>query len=210
LIVSRKLLWWLSLAVLALALVLIVVAPEHPNVRRPILALELARTWPELSILMAVDRTMYWWNTRIDFAFIAAYAALFAALALAQARGHWRWAIAGLALAAGVSDVNENFAILRVLPLSNFDSEMALAIRQWSLTKWALLGGTWVALGVAFGLGSRRAIVPGALYVAAGVLTLWGTFDDRWIQFGAGLLALPVAWQLHEFWPWNSGGGDAK
>lgn len=186
---------------MSLALSLAFVTPRHPNVRRPILALEFSHSWPELSILLAIDRTMYWWNTRLDFAFLVAYTALFAALALTVARGHWRWVIAGLAVAAGVADLNENLAILRVLPLDSFENDMALAIRQWSLAKWSLLGVLWLALGVA----QYRSVAPGALYFVAGALTLWGCLDQRWIEIAtAGPLTLGLAWQLFTYSPWSA------
>ena len=195
----RRWIFWLTVAVIVLATAVAVVTPHHPNVARPILALELAHTWAELSILLAIDRSPYWWNTRIDFAFLAAYTALFTLLAFQVARGHWRWALAGLALAAGLADLKENLAILRVLPRESFENEMAQAIRQWSLAKWGLLGVTWVALGVA----QYRAWVPGALYAVAGALTLWGCLDHRWIEIAMGPLAVALLWQLYAYWPWR-------
>jgi hypothetical protein len=192
----RRWIWWLTLVVLVLAAALLAVQPEHPHVRQPVLALELARNWAELTILLAVDRAGYFHNTRIDFVFIAAYASLFVLLAFDAARRHWRWLIAGLVLAAATADVFENLAMLRVLRLERgFENEMALAIRQWSLTKWCLLGAVWLALGLA----QFRSMVAGALYTVAGAVTLWACLDHRWLPAALAPLALALFWQLYAY-----------
>ena len=200
---SRKLIWALSLITLLLAIVMLIVVPHHPNIRQPILALELARNWAELSIVLAVepmDRARFLTNTRIDFAFIAAYTLLFAALALRVMKSHWRWIATGLALAAGLADLAENFAILRVLPLERgFETGMALAIRQWSLTKWSLLGAVWLLLGI----GQYRQLPVGIFYTAAGLLTLWGCLEHRWLEVAAWPLAAALLTQLWTYFPWR-------
>lgn len=149
--------------------------------------------------MLAVDRAPFAWNTRLDFAYLVAYAALFSVLAFRVAKGYWRWAIAGVVLAGALADFQENLAILRVLPATNFENEMAQAIRQWALAKWFLLGAAWVALGVA----QVREVVPGALYVVAGALTLWSCLDHRWFEVAMGPLGLALLWQLWAYWPWS-------
>jgi hypothetical protein len=200
----RKWIWSLSLVTLALAILLMVLAPQHPNVRHPILALELARNWAELVIVLAVeprDRALFFTNTYCDFAFIAAYTALFALVALRAMTGYWRWIAAGLAIAAGVADVRENLAMLQVLPLERgFENAMALEIRQWSLTKWSLLGTVWLALGV----GQYRVFPAGVLYAVAGALALWGCLEHRWLEVAMLPLAGALLAQLWTYFPARS------
>jgi hypothetical protein len=198
---AKKLIWGLSLAVLALGAILLAVAPQHPNIRQPVLALELVRNWAELSIVLAVDpaeRAKFLTHTRIDIAFLAAYTALFVTLALHVLRRHWRWIAAGLAIAAGIADAGENLAILNVLPLERgFENFMAQTIRQWSLTKWALLGVVWVMLGV----GHFRQPIAGGLYVVAGLLTLAGCVEHRWLEVAVIPVLIAAMWQVWTYWP---------
>jgi hypothetical protein len=144
------------------------------------------------------ERAKFVTHTRVDMLFLAAYTALFGALALHALRGHWRWMVAGLAIAAGIADAGENVAILRVLPLERgFENLMAQAIRQWSLAKWALLGLVWVALGA----GQFRQPVAGGLYVVAGALTLWGCLEHRWLEVAFLPLTLALLRQVRTYWP---------
>lgn len=200
----KKWIWSLSLVTLALAILLLVLAPRHPNVRHPILALELARNWAELVIVLAVepgDRALFATNTYWDFAFIVSYTALFVLVAFRAMPGYWRWIAAGLAIAAGCADVMENLAILRVLPLERgFENAMALEIRQWSLTKWSLLGTVWLTLGI----GQYRVFPAGMLYAAAGFLALSGCLEHRWLEVAMVPLAAALVAQLWTYFPARS------
>jgi len=200
---STRLIWHLSLATLVLGALLWAIAPRHPNLRQPVLALELARNWAELAIVLAVEpaeRARFVWHTRLDVFFLLSYTALFVALAREVLRRHWRWIAAGFAIAAGLADAAENLAILQVLPLERgFENSMAQTIRQWSLTKWALLGLVWLALGV----GQYRAPLAGGMYVAAGLLALAGCQDQRWFAIVPAPVVLATLWQVWTYRPSN-------
>ena len=193
--------WILSLATLALAVALALIVPKHEHIRQPVLALELARNWSQLAIVLAVTpagRARFLLNTQINFAFIAAYTALFTLLALTVMRGYWRWITAGLAVAAGVAGVMENLNILAVLPLERgFENAMALAIRQWALTKWCLMGLVWLTLGMA----QYRRLPAGILYAAAGLLALWGCLEHRWLEVAVMPLGGALLAQLWTYFP---------
>jgi hypothetical protein len=86
-------------------------------------------------------------KTYIDYGFIGSYMLLAIALALLLARrGGWRKAVAiagGVCgVAAGVFDVIENRAILKVLDvrLAGTTLDMLNAIRGPSIAKWILAG----------------------------------------------------------------------
>src|SRR4051794_28489608 len=97
---------------------------SKPRFGDPMLALQFARDVQDIDWIMgdapSPDREVMRVKQYIDFAFIACYAGLCAALGAAVARkGEWR-KIAGIAagicgVAAGVFDVLENRAILNIL-----------------------------------------------------------------------------------------------
>ena len=102
-----------------------------------------------LSEAPSPDREVMRFKQRIDFAFIAAYSALFFTLAwLLMRAGGWGWVAGPAAMfcAAGAAmfDVIENRAILRILdvPLYRTTPQMLAAIRSASAAKWNLAGLT--------------------------------------------------------------------
>ena len=92
------------------------------------------------------DRETMRIKTQIDFAFIASYVTLFVSLGMVVARrGRW-WRAVGVALAicalaAGVFDVLENFAILDILDvrIAMTTESMLAEIRRPSTIKWSLI-----------------------------------------------------------------------
>lgn len=92
------------------------------------------------------DRETMRIKTKIDFAFIASYVLLLVLLGVLVTRhGGWRRAagvaIAVCALAAGVFDVLENFAILDILDvrIAMTTDAMLADIRKPSTAKWSLI-----------------------------------------------------------------------
>ena len=136
-------------------------ASKPPRFGDPMLALQFARDVQDIDWILgdapSPDREVMRVKQYIDFAFIACYAALCAALGAAAARqGGWRQ-VTGIAggicgMAAGVFDVLENRAILNLLdvPLRATTPAMIQAIRGPATTKWILAGVTVVLLAASF------------------------------------------------------------
>ena len=130
---------------------------SQPRFGDPMLALQFARNVQDVDWILgdapSPDREVMRVKQYVDFAFIACYAALCAALgAVAAGKGGWR-RLAGIAagicgLAAGMFDVAENRAILKLLdiPLRATTPAMLDAIRGPSLAKWILAGVTALLL----------------------------------------------------------------
>ncbi len=116
----------------------------------PILEVETIRDVEDLRLTLgdapSADRETMRLKTKIDFALIASYGAFFVAMGVLLARrGGWR-RIAGIvlaicALAAGVFDVLENFAILAILDvrIAATTDTMLAAIRHPGEVKWSLI-----------------------------------------------------------------------
>ena len=132
---------------------------SKPRFGDPMLALQFARDVQDVDWILgdapSPDREVMRVKQYVDFAFIACYSALCAALgAMAARKGGWRQ-VTGIAagicgLAAGVFDVLENRAILNLLdvPLRATTPAMIQAIRGPSTAKWILAGVTVVLLSV--------------------------------------------------------------
>jgi hypothetical protein len=130
--------------------------PKFSNASAPqrfsdaVLEIETVRDVEDLRLTLgdvpSADRETMRLKTKIDFAFIVSYGALFVALGiLLSRRGGWR-RIAGVALgigaiAAAVFDVLENLAILAILdvPIALTTETMLSAIRNPSTVKWSLI-----------------------------------------------------------------------
>jgi hypothetical protein len=136
-------------------------ASTPPRFGDPMLALQFARDVQDVDWILgdapSPDREVMRVKQYVDFGFITCYTALALALSLLAIRkGGWRQ-MAGITagicgLAAGVFDVLENRAILKLLdvPLRATTPAMIQAIRGPSTTKWVLAGVTVVLLSVSF------------------------------------------------------------
>ena len=114
------------------------------GIASPVVALQMARSVKEVDDAIgespSPDREAMRFKQYVDFAFIACYASLYVALA---AMFHSRPATLAAAIcgvAAGVLDVVENFAILRIVDVQLAATTQAMidAIRDPSLAKWTL------------------------------------------------------------------------
>jgi hypothetical protein len=134
---------------------------SKPRFGDPMLALQFARDVQDVDWILgdapSPDREVMRVKQYVDFGFITCYTALFLALSVLAARkGGWRL-VTGIAagicgVAAGVFDVLENRAILKLLdvPLRATTPEMIQAIRGPSTAKWTLAGVTVVLLAISF------------------------------------------------------------
>jgi hypothetical protein len=176
-------------------------ASQPPRgIRDPMIALQMARDIGEVDAILGEspgpDREAMRLKQYIDFAFIASYVALFAAMGAALARrSRWGWLVAVSGVAMGVPDVLENIAILRLLPvdLGNTTQAMIDAIRQASVIKWSCASVAMVVLALFF-LDARRwrGRMVGVLNIAAGALTCWGLVNNSVLVWGGGLMAAGV------------------
>jgi len=159
--------WTLLFAMLTVAaFVLVLGRPSFTNASKPrfgdpMLALQFARDVQDIDWILgdapSPDREVMRVKQYADFAFIACYASLCAALGAAAARKRgWR-RTAGIAaglcgVAAAVFDILENRAILKLLdvPLRSTTPAMIQAIRGPSTAKWLLAGVTVVLLSASF------------------------------------------------------------
>jgi hypothetical protein len=196
-----------SLSYLAVGCVLFIAIlngrPEFSNasvaprgIASPVVALEVARNVNEVDSILgeapSPDREAMRIKQYIDFGFIACYVSLYVALAM-----FFRAPAALLAgvcgAAAGVFDVVENIAILRILDVRLRDTTQAMvdAIRYPSLAKWAL---AFVATGL-FGylFVKRSGFLPratGVVNLVAAGLGILGLFDNAFLVWaGIPMLA---------------------
>lgn len=206
----RKAIFGLTLLVSALALALAALQPKHPGplprgFHGATLAIEMVRSWPELTIVLAMEppeRAKLRVQTQVDFVYTAAYSALFALLAFEVWRGKkWQWAWAAVAMAAGVFDWIENVAILRVAGLEKgFDDTMALAISDAAWWKWELLSVFWLAIGIKW-LWRSGWRTPGVGYAAAGIWSITAWWDPVRLEWVFAPLCLALVVQLAYYWP---------
>ena len=166
------------------------VAPR--GIASPLVALEVARNVNEVDSILgeapSPDREAMRIKQYIDFGFIGCYVSLYVALAM-----FFRSPVAILAgvcgVAAGVLDVMENVAILRILDLHLRDITQGMvdAIRYPSLAKWAL---AFVATGVFGYLFVKRkgflSRATGAANLVTAGLGIAGLFDNAFLVW-AGL-----------------------
>jgi len=172
------------------------------GIQDPVLALQMAHNVSDVDAILgeapSADREVMRVKQYEDFGFIVGYVALYSTLGLllAQRYPRLRWlaliaAVAGVA--AGVLDVVENVAILRIVDVRLAATTQAMidAIHHAAMFKWAL---GFVALGLLstyFLLDRRRtARVVGAIDVAAALVGLYGLYDHTILAYGAGLIAL--------------------
>ncbi len=165
-------------AILAVATVVVMVLiagqPSFTNASRPprwgsaILSLEFVRNVGDVDLILSEapspDREAMRIKTYIDFALILCYVSLGVALSALLARaGGWKQTAAIAATiciaAAGVFDVFENRAILRVLdtPLKQTTEVMLNAIRGPAIAKWWLVAATVLLLATHFVKTSKKA-----------------------------------------------------
>lgn len=193
---------WLAVASVALIAILNG-KPEFSNasvaprgIPSSVVALEVARNVNEVDSILgeapSPDREAMRIKQYIDFGFIACYVSLYVALA-AFFRSPVAVVAAACGAAAGVPDVIENVAILRILDLRVRDTTQAMvdAIRYPSLAKWALAFLATALFGYLFlkgqGLLSR---VIGVANAVAAVLGIFGLFDNAYLVWaGVPMLA---------------------
>jgi hypothetical protein len=220
---SYRLAAGLSLAALAMILILLM-PPQFTNAARPpggfqspVLALEFARDLDEVDAILSnapsIDREIMLAKTRLDYGFIAAYAALFAVMGLLLRRrgGLWKWAglaAIHLALAAGIFDVAENLAIAAVchVKLEATTPEMIRAIRFPSRIKWVL---AFTAIGLLSPLFLTRRRVfwraLGAIWLLVAAVGLAGVaFRPSWIELAMAPLPVLLFVQAILFWFWGN------
>jgi hypothetical protein len=127
----------------------------------------------------------------IDFGFIAAYTALFLALArLFAGNGGWARVVGTAAMICAIAtagfDIAENEAILRILdvPLRRTTPAMINAIRGASAAKWALAGITVALLSLYF-LRQPKFIARfiGLLLVSSAACIAAGFVDNRFLVY---------------------------
>jgi hypothetical protein len=177
--------------------------PEFSNasvpprgIASPVVALEVARNVREVDSILgeapSPDREAMRIKQYIDFAFIGCYVALYIAMA-AFFRSPLGMIAGACGTIAGVLDVIENIAILRILdvPLRDTTQAMIDAIRYPSLAKWAL---AFVAIGLFGYLFVKRegflSRATGAANLIAAGLGIVGLFDNTWLVWaGVPMLA---------------------
>jgi hypothetical protein len=190
----RRLIGWLALGCVAMIAVLNG-KPEFSNasvaprgIPSPMVALEVARDVNEVDSILgeapSPDRETMRIKQYVDFGFIACYVSLYAALAAffrSPASHGVAMAAAAFGVAAGLSNVLENIAILRVLDVRLRDTTQAMVdgIRHPSLAKWAL---AFVAVGLF-----------GYLFLKKDVLKKDVLKSDRWSCQAIGVTSLVSA-----------------
>jgi hypothetical protein len=184
-----------ALAALTIALLVILNGkPEFSNASRPprgivnpVVALQMARDVNDVDAILgpapSPDREAMRIKQNIDFVFIACYVALY--LAMARMFGsRIAMVAAACGVAAGIFDIFENFAILRIVDtaLDRTTQAMVDAIRIPATGKWTL---TWIALGIFatlfWGRGGWLARSIAVLFGAAALLGIYGLFDNPFL-----------------------------
>jgi hypothetical protein len=188
-------------AMLCLALAMLLLGkPYFTNASRPPrgiadsgVAIQVVRSIGEVDLILSEapspDREVMRFKQRIDFAFIAAYSALFFTLAwLLMRAGGWGWAAGPAAMfcagGAAMFDVIENRAILRILdvPLYRTTPQMLAAIRSASTAKWNLAGLTLALLSGYFFHSPRWSVrLIGMLFLITAGMDFYGLRDNRFL-----------------------------
>lgn len=193
---------WLAVACVALLLILRG-APQFSNasvpprgIADPVIGLQMARNVAEVDDILgqapSPDREAMRIKQYIDFVFIAAYSALYVALAR-MLRSKLAIAAAVFGVAGAIFDVFENVAILRIVnvPLERTTQAMIDSIRDPSLAKWAL---AFVASAIFASIFLRRKNLgwraAGLCQAVAAVLGFYGLFDNAFLVWaGVALFA---------------------
>ena len=202
-----------ALAILCLVLgILLRGKPYFTNASRPPrgipdsgVAIQVARSLGEIDDILgnapSPDREAMRFKQYIDFAYIAAYTALFLTLAAMLMReGGWG-RLAGAAamvcaVATGVFNVLQDVAILRILdiPLDALPSAAINAIRSAAAAKWALAAVTETFLSGLFlkqsgqplpggGIKKWLSRATGALLLLSAALIAYGFRDNRFFVY---------------------------
>ncbi len=163
----------------------------------PHVAMQMARSVREIDAILgdapSADREVMRIKQYIDFALIAAYAALFTVVSVALLRvSRWAAAIGIFGVLAALHDAMENRDILRIvdLPLSAVTGPMISHLHRMSVVKWLCAA---VAIGVlgAFTFFARTwyfRLIGGA-DLLAGAMILWGLVDNRMLVWAGMPLA---------------------
>ena len=173
------------------------------GITSPFFAIEVARNPEEVDLVLSdapsADREAMRIKRYADFGFIAAYAALYIALAR-MFGGRFALAGAGLGVIAAIFNVIENLAILKILDVDLAHTTQGLidAIRYPGLIEWAC---TSVALGIfaVLMIRTKRTLlrIAGLFELAAALLGASGlakNFILQWmpIPLLCGLVGLAV------------------
>ena len=184
----------------------------------PVVALQVAQNVREVDGILgdapSADREAMRLKQYLDFPFIACYVALYLVLAMLFFPGARLIAATAAAsgMAAGVFDVRENLAILRIVdvPLNRTTQAMVDAIRSAGLTKWTLAFFT-TALFAALFLRDRETQGPrakgwGMVWRAIGVVDLlaaalgfYGLYDNAFLVWASVLLGVGLMLMLTAF-----------
>jgi hypothetical protein len=200
---------WLALACVIMV-VLLHGKPEFSNASIPPsgipdqqVALQMARDVSDVDDILgdapSPDREAMRFKQYLDFAFIAAYASLYIALAM-MFRNSLALVGAICGVAAAVFDIFENLAILQIVntPLSATTQDMVDAIHRPSMAKWTLTFVATAIFAVIFLRNTNAGMrFIGICYAIAAALGFYGLFDHGFliwagIPLGAGLIGLIV------------------
>ena len=167
----------------------------------PVIAMQMARNVDEVDNILgdspSAEREVMRIKQYIDFAFIPGYVALVIVIVEFLSRGRgptwifaWR-TVETMAVFAGVYDIRENIAILRVvdLTLAQTTPESIHAISANSHLKWAALALATAAMGAMVALTARRPGLRaiGLLALAGAGLTAFGLAQNTLLIWGGML-----------------------
>ena len=204
---SRSAYWIGILAVLNLAVIALLFSrPYFSNaskpvsgITNPVLAIQMARTVDDVDNVLgeapSPDREAMRIKQYADFAFIACYVLLFATLGVYIKDARWKslpLVAAALGAAAGVFDVFENIATLKLVDvdLAHTTQKLIDAIHTPSIIKWTLASLAMLLFAALLLRASRTSIkVVGLFDLAAALLGLYGLHDPRFFGY-AGLPSL--------------------
>lgn len=211
----KRAIGWLALACVAMVAILngkpsfsnASIAPR--GIGDNVIALQVARNVKEVDSILgeapSPDREAMRLKQYADFGFIACYVALYIALAMLFFPGARLISATAAAsgIAAGVFDVRENLAILRVVdvPLNETTQAMVEAMRMAGLTKWMLAFFT-TALFALLLIQDRKKIwrAIGAVDLIAAALGFYGLYDNAFLVWASMALGVGLVLMVAAFW----------
>jgi hypothetical protein len=175
--------------------------PAPSGIKAPILALELPQSSADVAAVVgdrgSVDRETMRKIQYIDFLFIADYWLLFSGFAWLMIHNSPEFLLAAVvaflcSTAGAFFDVREDQSILKLLdaPIP-VPKSLVEATRNASRTKWGLLFAALILLSILFfDLDGSIVNALGAVYLAAGVIGVFGIWKPRAIEIANPLLSL--------------------
>jgi len=204
---NRLMLERAALALAALCFVLVFVLNGRPyfttssfpprGIRDPHIAMQMVRSVGEIDAILgdapSADREVMRIKQYIDFAFIAAYAALFVVVSIVLMRvSRWAIAIGIFGALAALHDVMEDRDILQIVnaPLSAVTGPMISHLHLMSVVKWMSAAIAIGLVGV-FTLRARKWYfrLIGAVDLLAAAMILWGVNDNPMLVWAGMPLA---------------------